>query len=68
MTMRMELPSLKYPTPETRRVFYDRLKPRLAALPGNEAVAFTTSVPPFGSGGARWRWRVARAQNRRGSA
>ncbi len=49
MTMRMELPSLKYPTPETRRVFYDRLKPRLAALPGNEAVAFTTSVPPFGS-------------------
>ena len=58
MTMRMELPSLKYPTPETRRAFYDRLEPRLAALPGADAVAFTTSVPPFGS----WRRRDARSR------
>jgi putative ABC transport system permease protein len=49
MTMRMQLPETKYATPETRRVFYDRVEPRLAAIPGVEAVAVTTSVPPFGS-------------------
>jgi predicted permease len=48
MTMQLDLPQLKYPTIESRRAFYDRLGPRLASLPGNDAVAFTTSVPPFG--------------------
>jgi putative ABC transport system permease protein len=48
MTMQLDLPQLKYPTMESRRAFYDRLSPRLASLPGNEAVAFTTSIPPFG--------------------
>jgi putative ABC transport system permease protein len=48
MTMRMQLPETKYPTPETRRAFYDRLAPRLAALPGAESVSLTTSVPPGG--------------------
>jgi predicted permease len=62
MTMRMQLPEVKYATPETRRVFFERLEPRLAAIPGVEAIALTTSVPPFGSGsrtfeieGRRWR-------------
>ena len=50
MSMRMQLPDTKYPTPEARRAFYERLAPRLVSLPGAEAVAFTTSVPPFGSG------------------
>jgi putative ABC transport system permease protein len=49
MTMRMQLPDTKYATPEARRLFYDRVEPRLAAIPGVEGVALTTSVPPFGS-------------------
>jgi putative ABC transport system permease protein len=50
MTMRMVLPELKYPTPETRRAFYERLSPRLAALPGADSISVTTGVPPFGAG------------------
>jgi putative ABC transport system permease protein len=50
MSMRMQLPDTKYPTADARRAFYERLAPRLASLAGAEAVAFTTSVPPFGSG------------------
>jgi putative ABC transport system permease protein len=53
MTMRMQLPDNKYPSVEARRVFYDRLAPRLAALPGADSVALTTSVPPFGGGRRR---------------
>jgi putative ABC transport system permease protein len=50
MTMRLGLPSTKYKTPESRREFFDRLGPRLEAVPGAEAVAMATSVPPQGSG------------------
>ncbi|HSC26865.1 MAG TPA: FtsX-like permease family protein, partial [Vicinamibacterales bacterium] len=50
MSMRLQLPSAKYETPEARLAFYDRLAPKLASLPGVEAVAFTTSVPPQGGG------------------
>lgn len=49
MAMEMRLPDGKYPSPDTRRAFYDRLAPRLAALPGVDSVSLTTSVPPFGS-------------------
>ena len=49
MMMRMQLPEGKYPSPETRRAFYDRLVPRLASLPGAESVSLTTSVPPGGT-------------------
>ena len=49
MSMRMELPESKYPTPDARRAFYDRLAPRLASLPGVDSAALTTSVPPFGA-------------------
>jgi len=50
MAMRMHLPASKYATAEVRRTFFDRLEPRLAAIPGVEMVAVTTAVPPFGSG------------------
>jgi putative ABC transport system permease protein len=50
MSMRLQLPGAKYRTPEARRDFFDRLVPRLAAIPGAEAVSITTSVPPQGSG------------------
>jgi predicted permease len=50
MSMRMQLPDNKYPTPEARRAFYDRLAPRLAAVPGADSVSLTTGVPPFGGG------------------
>jgi predicted permease len=50
MSMRLLLPNTKYKTPESRRDFFDRVAPRLAAIPGAEAVAITTSVPPNGSG------------------
>jgi predicted permease len=50
MVMQMALPSTKYPTVDTRRVFYDHLAPRLAGLAGLESVSFTTSLPPNGVG------------------
>jgi putative ABC transport system permease protein len=50
MSMSMRLPETKYKTQEERRVFYDRLVPKLSAVPGADAVALTTSVPPFGGG------------------
>jgi predicted permease len=53
MSMSMQLPATKYPNPELRLAFYDRLAPRLDALAGVEAAAFSTSVPGFGRGSAR---------------
>ena len=66
VSMDLQLPSSKYPAPpapganapavpagvrpDARIAFYDRLLPRLEAIPGVESVSFTTSVPPFGSG------------------
>ena len=49
MSMQMRLDS-KYKTPELRRAFYDRLVPKLGAIAGVDAVALTTSMPPFGGG------------------
>jgi len=50
MTMRLALPNTKYPTPESRREFFDRLGPRLEGVPGAESVAMATNVPPQGGG------------------
>jgi putative ABC transport system permease protein len=50
MAMEMQLPDTKYANADARRAFYDRLAPRLGALPGAASVSLTTSVPPFGSG------------------
>jgi putative ABC transport system permease protein len=44
------LSGTKYPNADARRAFYDNFAPRLASIPGAQAVAFTTSVPPFGTG------------------
>jgi putative ABC transport system permease protein len=45
MTMRLQLPGSKYANAEARRAFFERLEPRLAAIPGVEAAAVTTGVP-----------------------
>lgn len=50
VAMRMQLSDAKYKTPEARRAFYDRLAPKVEAIPGVEGATFTTSVPPFGAG------------------
>ena len=54
MVMRMQLPDAKYPTADDRLAFYDRLTPRLEALPGADGVAIATSMPGFGP----WRRRI----------
>jgi putative ABC transport system permease protein len=45
LTMRLNLPNQKYPTPERRRIFYDRLDQRLAGLSGIQAATITTNMP-----------------------
>jgi predicted permease len=50
MTMRLQLPAAKYAAADTRRAFFDQLEPRLMAIPGIDAVALATVVPPFASG------------------
>jgi putative ABC transport system permease protein len=50
MAMRLQLPQTKYPNIEDRRAFFDRLEPQLASIAGVEAIAATTSVPPFMTG------------------
>ncbi|HET7694187.1 MAG TPA: ABC transporter permease [Vicinamibacterales bacterium] len=50
LTIGLGLSNTKYPNAEARRTFYDSFAPRLATIPGVQSVAFTTSVPPFGSG------------------
>jgi predicted permease len=50
LTMRYNLPELKYPTRESRAAFEERLMPRLASIPGVESVALTSNLPLSGSG------------------
>jgi putative ABC transport system permease protein len=50
MTMRVRLPASSYPDANARRSFFEQLEPRLAAIPGLEAVALTTAVPPHDGG------------------
>jgi putative ABC transport system permease protein len=50
MGMQLQLAGAKYQKSEARRAFYDRLQPRLDAIPGAEHAALTTSIPPFGLG------------------
>src|SRR6185295_4594615 len=52
LTMRLQLPNRKYPTPEQRREFFKRLDDRLSAL-GNVKSATITSNPPMGGGISR---------------
>ncbi len=52
--VRVSLPDSRYVTAEARRQFFDRLMPRLSALPGVEAVAITSSIPGGGGDGKRF--------------
>jgi predicted permease len=44
MAMELRLPASKYSNPDAR-LFFERLEPRLTAVPGIEAAAITTGVP-----------------------
>ena len=44
--MRMQLPPSNYPTADARLRFWQQVLPKVAAIPGVESAAFTTSVPP----------------------
>ena len=67
--MRMQLPASKYATADLRRLFFERLESRLAAIPGVEAVAVTTAVPPLGERAAGYGHRgTARGNARRSPA
>ena len=54
MAMRVNLSGTKYDKAEVRATFYRTLEPKIAAIPGVEASALTSSVPPFGG---TWRRR-----------
>lgn len=49
---RLPLPRGAYGSAEQKKGFYDRLLPRLAALPGALSVATLSGLPPFGGFGA----------------
>jgi putative ABC transport system permease protein len=48
LTMRVDLPPQKYNTPEKTSNFFGQLEPRIAGLPGVEAVGFVTNLPLSG--------------------
>ena len=50
LTLRLFLPEAKYPEPEQRQAFFERVLERLAALPGVEAVGTSTWLPTLGGG------------------
>jgi len=49
LTMRMGLPEQKYPTPEDRVAFHERLAQSLLAVPGVQSIALTSNLPVDGS-------------------
>ncbi len=49
LTMRLGLPEQKYPTPEDRIAFHERLSLRLQATPGVGSVAITSHLPVDGA-------------------
>lgn len=53
---RVGLPQSRYATPESRRLFYDKLYTRLRAMPGVTAVSQTSN--PIGGGANGWRVEV----------
>jgi predicted permease len=54
LAMDIRLPATKYPTADARRAFFNRLAPQVAAIPGAQSVALTTSVPPFNAARRRF--------------
>jgi predicted permease len=51
LIMRIQLPNQKYPKPEERRIFYDKLVTRLQSIPGMQSAAIASAVPFGGSEG-----------------
>jgi predicted permease len=56
LTARVTLPRSRYPKPEDRQRFFERLSPRLASMPGAFEVALVSNLP--GEGGPGWRFEV----------
>src|SRR5262249_14507689 len=50
LTMRLNLPDRKYPTPEVRRAFYDQLDARLQGMASLQAGTVVNSLPLNGGG------------------
>jgi predicted permease len=48
LTLRLELPAARYPTPADLRAFHERLLTLLAAIPGARAAGLTSSLPLSG--------------------
>jgi hypothetical protein len=51
---RLNLPSNRYPKPEDRQHFFEKLMPRLGSLPGAQNISMVSNPPGMGSAG----WRV----------
>ena len=51
LTMRLALPAQKYPTPEARRAFHERLDQRLVGIAGVTSATITTNMPLGGGNG-----------------
>jgi putative ABC transport system permease protein len=50
MAMEVPLPASRYGTADARRAFFDELERRVGTVPGVEAAAITTGVPPLDGG------------------
>jgi putative ABC transport system permease protein len=55
ITATVSLSTSRYPSPESRAVFYDQLVTRLSSLPGTQSAAVCTTLPLGGSGFSDWR-------------
>ncbi len=51
LAMNVNLPKLRYPTPESRLMFYQQLEERVRALPGVQSVAYANRMPLRGGWG-----------------
>jgi len=63
LTMHINLPEAKYPRPQDLTSFHDQLAPRLESLPGVEASAIATALPPSRLGVMRFRCSVEGASS-----
>jgi len=51
LTLRLALPEAKYPTPEMRAAFYERLDQRLEAVPSVSSASIASALPFLGAPG-----------------
>jgi putative ABC transport system permease protein len=49
LSIQLQLPGTRYPTPDAMRAFYHRLRDELRAIPGASATAIATTMPMSGS-------------------